>query len=183
MLLNDTGFLLEEGEKIALIARNGAGKSTLLSVIRGEEGVESGTVRIKKGLRISTLEQAVEFPVDCTILDAVLHSNEPLRKVWEQYYSITEAGKDGNLDTKALDAVTREMDSLNGLEFRTKSQNRSIQTRSSRYDEANCSAIRRRTKTPRARACHSGRSRSVVARRANQPPRPSNDGMARRILA
>ena len=48
------------GARIGLVGGNGAGKSTLLRVLEGSEGVHSGEVIRRRGLRVAFLPQQVE---------------------------------------------------------------------------------------------------------------------------
>ncbi|MEG0804288.1 MAG: ATP-binding cassette domain-containing protein, partial [Pygmaiobacter sp.] len=71
-LLDDTGFSIEEGEKIGVIGVNGTGKTTLLRILAGEETQDSGSLLRMSGLRIGYLPQNPEFTGDATILEQVL---------------------------------------------------------------------------------------------------------------
>ena len=46
-LFRDITFHIEEGDKIALVARNGSGKSTLLKILSGNDTPDEGTVWIQ----------------------------------------------------------------------------------------------------------------------------------------
>ena len=48
-ILNNINFLINEGEKAALIGINGAGKTTLLKIITGEYEADGGEVVLQKG--------------------------------------------------------------------------------------------------------------------------------------
>ena len=50
-LFVNISFNIDEGDKIALVARNGSGKSTLLKILAGTEVADSGKVWINKGER------------------------------------------------------------------------------------------------------------------------------------
>lgn len=56
-LFEDLSCQIEAGEKIALVGINGTGKSTFLQILTGREGVDSGVISRKKGLKIGTVEQ------------------------------------------------------------------------------------------------------------------------------
>jgi ABC transport system ATP-binding/permease protein len=47
-LFENISFNIEEGDKIALVARNGTGKSTLLKILAGQETPDEGKVWINK---------------------------------------------------------------------------------------------------------------------------------------
>ncbi len=50
-LFEDLSCQIEAGEKIALVGINGTGKSTFLQILTGREGVDSGVISRKKGLK------------------------------------------------------------------------------------------------------------------------------------
>ena len=41
-LFSNISFHIEEGDKIALVARNGSGKTTLLKILAGQETADEG---------------------------------------------------------------------------------------------------------------------------------------------
>lgn len=63
MLFEDISFALNEGERVALIARNGAGKSTLLDIIAGKTDYDSGRITFRNGLKTGYLTQRTEGAV------------------------------------------------------------------------------------------------------------------------
>lgn len=56
-LFEDISFTLNEGESISIVGPNGCGKSTILKIITGNENSDSGVVSIKKGAKVSYLDQ------------------------------------------------------------------------------------------------------------------------------
>ena len=58
-LFENISFHIEEGDKIALVARNGSGKSTLLKILSGKEIPDSGTVWINKDVDVALLIHTV----------------------------------------------------------------------------------------------------------------------------
>lgn len=57
MLFEDVSFTLNEGESLAIVGPNGCGKSTILKIIAGLETPDKGQVNIKKGAKVSYLDQ------------------------------------------------------------------------------------------------------------------------------
>jgi len=114
-LFQDITFHLEEGDKIALVARNGSGKSTLLRILSGKETVDSGTVWIHKDVTVALFEQEPVFIDEKSILDNIFHHNHPVINAIKAYEAASDA-EDVDLLT---DAIVR-LDELNAWDFDTK---------------------------------------------------------------
>ncbi len=67
-LFDNISFHINEGDKIALVARNGVGKSTLLRILAGQETPDSGTVWINKDVTVALFEQDPKFDETKTVL-------------------------------------------------------------------------------------------------------------------
>ena len=59
VLFEDISFAVNEGQRIALIARNGIGKSTLLNIIAGKTDYDEGKITFRNDLKIGYLPQAL----------------------------------------------------------------------------------------------------------------------------
>jgi len=60
-LFDEVNLTINAKEKIGLIGRNGTGKSTFLKILLGEEGAQSGEIKLPQGFRIKALEQNLSF--------------------------------------------------------------------------------------------------------------------------
>lgn len=60
-LFKDITFHINEGDKIAIVAKNGTGKSTLLKILMGKEIADSGTVSINKDIQVVLFDQEIDF--------------------------------------------------------------------------------------------------------------------------
>lgn len=60
-LFKDITFHINEGDKIAIVAKNGSGKSTLLKILMGKEIADSGTVVINKDIQVVLFDQEIDF--------------------------------------------------------------------------------------------------------------------------
>ena len=60
-LFKDITFHINEGDKIAIVAKNGSGKSTLLKILMGNEIADSGTVVINKDIQVVLFDQEIDF--------------------------------------------------------------------------------------------------------------------------
>jgi ABC transport system ATP-binding/permease protein len=74
-LFEDISFTVSEGERIGLIGPNGSGKSTLLEILVGRVKPGTGEVAIRKGAKLSLVEQISQFPPESTgrsVIEAAL---------------------------------------------------------------------------------------------------------------
>jgi len=111
-LFTDISFHIEEGDKIALVARNGSGKSTLLKILAGRESAEKGTVWVHKDVTVALFEQEPTFIENKTILDNIFHHNHPLINAIKEYEDALDSG-DGDKLSNALIS----MDELSAWDF------------------------------------------------------------------
>jgi ATP-binding cassette subfamily F protein uup len=114
-LFSDITFHIEEGDKIALVARNGSGKSTLLKILSGNDTPDEGTVWIHKDVTVALFEQEPVFMEEKSILDNIFQHNHPVINAIKAYEAASDA-EDADLIT---DAIVR-LDELNAWDFDTK---------------------------------------------------------------
>ncbi len=60
-LFKNISFNINEGDKIAIVAKNGTGKSTLLKILVGKEIADSGEVVINKDIQVVLFDQEIDF--------------------------------------------------------------------------------------------------------------------------
>jgi ATP-binding cassette subfamily F protein uup len=114
-LFNNISFNINEGDKIALIARNGVGKSTLLKILAGQETPDSGKFWINKEVTVALFEQDPAFDEDKTIVENIFKANHPIIKAIQKYELAMEA-EDGMLISDSI----MEMDDLGAWDFEAK---------------------------------------------------------------
>lgn len=114
-LLKNISFHINEGEKIALIAKNGSGKSTLLKILSGTETVDEGKVWINKSVNTVLFEQDPIFSERSSILDNIFAHNHPVLNAIKKY----EAAEDSNDPDKITDALI-DMEDNNAWDFDSK---------------------------------------------------------------
>lgn len=66
-LFSDISFHINEGDKIAIVAKNGSGKSTLLKIITGKEIPDAGTLSVNKDIQVVLFDQEINFDENSTI--------------------------------------------------------------------------------------------------------------------
>lgn len=114
-LFENISFHIEEGDKIALVARNGSGKSTLLKILAGKENGDAGKVWINKDVDIVLLEQEPVFAENKSILDNIFFHNHPVINAIKEYEAICEEG-----NAEKLGAANIKMDDLGAWDFDAK---------------------------------------------------------------
>ncbi|MEO5891594.1 MAG: ABC-F family ATP-binding cassette domain-containing protein [Ferruginibacter sp.] len=105
---------VEEGDKIALVARNGSGKSTLLKIITGLDTPDEGTVWVHKDIKVVMLQQDNDFDGNKSIWDNVLRLDNPVVKVVKEYELFLEEGQE---DIEKLGELMGKLDDLNAWSF------------------------------------------------------------------
>src|SRR5690554_7475776 len=76
-IFEDLSFGIDQGQKVALVAKNGSGKSTLIRCLMGEEPYDSGRVVFRNDINISYLQQADDLNPENTIYEEVFdHRSE-----------------------------------------------------------------------------------------------------------
>lgn len=111
-LFQGVSFHIEEGDKIALVARNGFGKSTLLKILAGKETADEGTVWINKEVTVALFEQDPSFLESGSILDNIFHHDHPVIHAIANY----EAACDRD-DPVAIGEAIIRMDELGAWDF------------------------------------------------------------------
>jgi ATP-binding cassette subfamily F protein uup len=111
-LFRDISFHIEEGDKIALVARNGSGKSTLLKILSGKDTPDEGTVWIHKDVTVALFEQEPSFLEEQSILDNIFHHEHPVINAIKEYEDASETADSDRL-TKAI----VRMDELGAWDF------------------------------------------------------------------
>ncbi len=74
LLFQGISFGINQGQKVALIARNGTGKTSLLNIIMGKDIPDEGKVTVRNGIKVSYLSQNPDFISGQSVLEAVLDS-------------------------------------------------------------------------------------------------------------
>jgi len=84
-IFEDISFGIDQGQKVALVAKNGSGKSTLIRCIMGEEPFDSGRVVFRNGINIAYLQQADNLNPENTIYEEVFDHDLPKLNVFKKY--------------------------------------------------------------------------------------------------
>ncbi|HVL47639.1 MAG TPA: ABC-F family ATP-binding cassette domain-containing protein [Candidatus Thermoplasmatota archaeon] len=66
-ILAQAGFIIAEGERVALVGPNGAGKTTILNLITGRLSPDLGELAVDATMRWSYMSQTFEFAPEATV--------------------------------------------------------------------------------------------------------------------
>ena len=114
-LFQNISFHIEEGDKIALVARNGSGKSTLLKILAGKETPDDGKVWIHKDVDVALFEQEPSFNEEVSILDNIFDHDHPILNAIKEYELVSEENDPGKLSGAIV-----KMDELGAWDFDSK---------------------------------------------------------------
>jgi len=122
VLFDKISFGLNQGNRLALIAKNGAGKSTLLKIITGKEIADFGTVTFRKDIVVTYLDQNPTFDPNSTVVEAIYNSDNPMLNAVRDYEAaLTEFEKEYNDQTSLqLELCSAQMDKLEAWDFEAK---------------------------------------------------------------
>jgi ABC transport system ATP-binding/permease protein len=123
-LFQNISFHINEGDKIALVARNGVGKSTLLRILAGQETADNGTVWINKDVTVALFEQDPKFDEGKTVLENIFHTDTPILRAIRDYEAAVDESEENSetsddYGSRIADALAA-MDELNAWNFEAK---------------------------------------------------------------
>lgn len=114
-LFNKISFYINEGDKVALVAKNGSGKSTLLKILSGRETPDEGTVWIHKDVTVALFEQEPKFNEALNILDNIFFHDHPVINAIKHYEAVSESH-----DADKIGEAIIKMDELGAWDFDVK---------------------------------------------------------------
>ncbi len=114
-LFSGISFHIEEGDKIALVARNGTGKSTLLRILAGQETADEGKLWINKEVDVVLFEQNPVFEEEKSVSDNIFFHDHPVINAIKEFEAASETEDHERMSTSIVN-----MDELNAWDFDTK---------------------------------------------------------------
>jgi ATP-binding cassette subfamily F protein uup len=113
VLFSEITFYINQGDKVALIAKNGTGKTSLLHLIAGMEGPDGGNIWLHPHIQTVFLSQNPDLDEELTVFDAVYQSQNPIMQALSSYERSMRNPDDGEAMQKAIG----DMDRLNAWNY------------------------------------------------------------------
>ena len=106
-LFKGLNFGIDQGQKVALVARNGTGKTTILRALASVEPVDTGEIVYRKGIQVAFLKQESDFGNAKTVFEAIYESENPILLAIRAYEAALLNPDDTNAFQKAFDQMDR----------------------------------------------------------------------------
>ncbi len=104
-IFNDLTFGVDQGQKVAIVAKNGSGKTTLLRCLIGLDQVDDGRIVFRNGIRVAFMEQTENLDETHTIMEEVFSHDLPeLQAV--KAYNLAMISGDEKLIGDSFEAIT-----------------------------------------------------------------------------
>lgn len=116
VLFKEVTFGLEQGQKMALVAKNGEGKTTLLELLNRDQLPDTGEVTWRKGISVAYLKQQHDFEDGLSIKQLFYQAGNALSDAIEQYQEALLFPDDQERMQKALN----QMDATKAWDYEAK---------------------------------------------------------------
>jgi len=116
VLFSEVSFGLEQGQKMALVAKNGEGKTTLLELLNGDIKADEGDVTWRNGISIAYLRQDQKFDESLTLKQLLYQNSNEMTAAIQAYQ---DALKNTD-DQDAMQSALNRMDATKAWDFEAK---------------------------------------------------------------
>ena len=126
LLLENATAIIPAGHKVGVVGRNGTGKTTLFRLIRGELGLEGGSITLPRQAKIGGVAQEVPGN-EVSLIDTVLAADLERANLLKESERATDAARISDIQTRLADidawsAEARANSILRGLGFDSEKQ-------------------------------------------------------------
>lgn len=97
ILFSNVSFGIDQGQKVAIVAKNGSGKTTLLNCLMEREQYDEGKIVFRKDIKVAFMEQSENLPADQTIDEVIYDHESPKLRLIKAYNEALEKGDENKL--------------------------------------------------------------------------------------
>lgn len=97
ILFSNVSFGIDQGQKVAIVAKNGSGKTTLLNCLMEKEQYDEGKIVFRKDIKVAFMEQSENLPADKTIDEVIYDHESPKLRLIKSYNEALEKGDENKL--------------------------------------------------------------------------------------
>ena len=97
ILFSNVSFGIDQGQKVAIVAKNGSGKTTLLNCLMENEQYDEGKIVFRKDIKVAFMEQSENLPADQTIDEVIYDHESPKLRLIKAYNEALEKGDENKL--------------------------------------------------------------------------------------
>ena len=116
LLFENISFLVNKGDKVALVAANGTGKSSLVRALAGIEKQDSGSIHFARDIRVEYLLQEPAIDSSMSILENVLFTDNLASKAIINYEkALSHPGEE-----EAMNQAIAQMDAAQAWDYETR---------------------------------------------------------------
>ncbi|UTW13301.1 ATP-binding cassette domain-containing protein [Marinobacterium rhizophilum] len=119
-LLDQVGFQIDPGERVALVGLNGAGKSTLLKLIGGQLQADGGEFWVDPACRIAELPQALPAADERKVRDVVMSGLGEIVEMRQRYDALVMEHDERTM--AKLDVLQQQIEAVDGWHLEQKVQ-------------------------------------------------------------
>lgn len=112
VIFEDLVFGIDQGQKVAIVAKNGTGKTTLLRCLTGLDTCDSGRIVFRNDIRVAFMEQSEGMNGNHTILEEVFMHDLPELQAVKAYNLAMKSG-----DEEAISSSFEQLSELNAWDI------------------------------------------------------------------
>ncbi len=105
IIFEDLTFGIDQGQKVAIVAKNGNGKTTLLKCLLGQEDIDDGRIVFRNDIHIAFMEQSENLDPNHSIFEEVFSHDLPQLQAVKKYNQALSSG-DEDLIAQSFEAIT-----------------------------------------------------------------------------
>lgn len=112
LLFEGINLNINKDDKVAIVAVNGAGKTSLLDILAGKEAPDSGSMSVRRGLKVAYLEQSPVLDDSNRIIDELFSAGGEIAGLVREYEECVISGS-----TDELQSLIQKMDDRKAWDY------------------------------------------------------------------